>query len=81
MHNDKVITRHLLKSYAYLAVSKACFFGGPMLLKYGINGLQKIAIVDPLILFLGYGLCYSASQLFESMRNIEIVYVTRFALT
>lgn len=64
VHSDKKITKYLLMSYMYLGVSKFCFFGGPMLLKYGINGLQNATIVDPLFMFFGYGLCYSASQLF-----------------
>lgn len=35
-----------------------------MLLKYGINSLQSAAMMDPILMFLGYGVCYSASILF-----------------
>ena len=59
-----MITKSLLKSYGYLALSKFCFFGGPILLKHGINSLQGVTLVDPMLMFLGYGVCYSASILF-----------------
>lgn len=59
-----MVTKSLLKSYGYLALSKFCFFGGPMLLKNGINSLQGVALGDPMLMFLGYGACYSASILF-----------------
>ena len=64
LHKDKRITTALIKSYGYLGLSKVCFFGGPMFLKVGINSLSNAAIGDPFILFLGYGLCYSASVMF-----------------
>lgn len=70
VHKNKLVTRALLKSYAYLAISKFCFFGGPMFLKHGINNLQNVLLGDPILMFLGYGACYSASILFESLRNI-----------
>lgn len=63
LHENKTVTKSLLKSYVYLILSKICFFGGPLLLKKGINGLQS-GLGDPLLLFLGYGVCYSASVLF-----------------
>lgn len=66
LHKDKRITLALIKSYGYLTCSKFCFFGGPLFLKYGINALQNgtLALGDPLLLFFGYGLCYSLSVLF-----------------
>lgn len=80
-HSDRFITFTLLKSYSYLALSKFCFFGGPMLLKVGINSLQNASFGDPFLMFLGYGICYSASVLFESLRNVEVLKVTSYALT
>lgn len=64
MHKNPEITKAIGKSYLFLAFSKVCFFGGPLLLKYGINGLSSASITDPLLLFLGYGICYSGSQIF-----------------
>ena len=64
IHENKIITRSLLKSYFYLIFSKLCFFGGPLLLKHGINQLQNGGLGDPLLMFFGYGVCYSASVLF-----------------
>ena len=65
IHHNKIITHSLLKSYVYLIFSKICFFGGPLLLKKGINGLQSTSSFgDPLLMFFGYGICYSASVLF-----------------
>ena len=58
------ITKHLLKSYFYLVFSKICFFGGPLMLKQGINKLQNASLGDPLLMFFGYGVCYSLSVLF-----------------
>lgn len=81
IHRNKLVTRSLLKSYAYLGISKFCFFGGPMFLKHGINNLQNLALGDPFLMFLAYGACYSASILFESLRNIEVLKVTSLALT
>jgi hypothetical protein len=75
------VTKALLKSYGYLAISKFCFFGGPMFLKFGINSLQNLALGDPIMMFIGYGVCYSSSILFESLRNIEVLKVTSLALT
>ncbi len=83
LHPDKRITRYLLKSYTYLLFGKLCFFGGPLFLKHGINALQgaeTIGIGDPLLMFLGYGVCYSASVLFQSMRNLESVKIVNIAL-
>lgn len=40
-----------------------------------------MGITDPLLMFLGYGICYSASSLFESMRNLESVKIVNIALT
>lgn len=81
MHKNKLVTKSLLKSYLYLGLSKFCFFGGPMFLKHGINSLQNIALGDPVLLFLGYGVCYTTSILFDSLRNIEVLKVTSLALT
>lgn len=67
LHKDKKITGYLLKSYGFLILGKLCFFGGPLFLKHGINALQNAAefsIFDPLLMFAGYGICYSASVLF-----------------
>lgn len=63
-HSNPEITKSIGRSYFYLAFSKLCFFGGPLMLKYGINGLSSASIIDPLLLFLGYGICYSGSQIF-----------------
>lgn len=52
-----------------------------MFLKHGINNLQNLALGDPFLMFLAYGACYSASILFESLRNIEVLKVTSLALT
>lgn len=70
MHKNKLVTKSLLKSYLLLGLSKFCFFGGPMFLKYGINSLQNLAIGDPVLMFLAYGACYTSSILFDSLRNI-----------
>ncbi len=73
LHTDKRITNYLLRSYGFLVLGKLCFFAGPLFLKHGINALQgpaAIGIADPLFMFLGYGVCYSASVMFESMRNL-----------
>lgn len=65
LHKDKQITRTLLQSYGLLALSKVCFFGGPFLLKLGINSLGvPTAGYDSLIYFFGFGVCYSGSVLF-----------------
>jgi hypothetical protein len=67
IHPDKRITNYLIRSYSFLLVGKLCFFAGPLFLKYGINTLQgaaTVGITDPLLMFLGYGICYSASILF-----------------
>lgn len=52
-----------------------------MFLKHGINSLQSIALADPMLMFLAYGACYSASIIFDSLRNIEVLKVTSLALT
>src|SRR5437773_2707329 len=59
LHANKNITKALVKSYIYLVVSKICFFGGPLMLKKGINTIHSGTLIDPLLLFLGYGVCYS----------------------
>jgi hypothetical protein len=42
-----------------------CFFGGPFLLKVGINSLGVPAEeYEALLYFLGFGLCYSGSVFF-----------------
>ena len=64
IHKDKKVTKALLKSYMYLAISKFCFFGGPLFLKSGINNITSLTLADPLLMFFGYGVCYSASVLF-----------------
>lgn len=65
INKNSMVTKCLLKSYLYLIFSKFCFFGGPLLLKQGINQLQNSASLgDPLLMFFGYGVCYSASVLF-----------------
>ena len=58
-----------------------CFFGGPLLLKHGIDGLQSATLMDPLLMFFGYGMCYSGSILFESLRNIQVAKLTAIGLT
>ena len=67
LHKDKRISSSLLESYGYLLCSKICFFAGPLFLKHAINALQSganVGIVDPLLMFLGYGICYSTSVVF-----------------
>lgn len=81
VHKDKTVTRSLMISYTYLAMSKVCFFGGPMFLKYGINSLSSGTLKEPILYFLAYGTCYSASILFESLRNLQVLNVTSLALT
>ena len=64
--------------------SKVCFFGGPLFLKFGINAIQQgveTGWTNPLLMFLGYGVCYSSSVAFESMRNVESVKIVNIALT
>lgn len=70
IHKDKTITRALLRSYGMLAMSKVCFFGGPLFVKMGINTLTGAVAGNPLFAFLGFGLCYSGSVFFEQMRNL-----------
>ena len=65
IHKDKTITHALLKSYVMLACSKLCFFGGPFLLKLGVNSLTGTAAsLNPLLYFFGFGVCYTGSVLF-----------------
>jgi len=65
IHKDKIITNSLFKSYSLLILSKACFFGGPFFLKLGINSLTgAVAYGNPLLMFFGFGVCYSGSVLF-----------------
>lgn len=73
LHKDRAVTMKLTKSYVYLIFSKLCFFGGPFLLKSGIDALKVGAMIDPWPMFLGYGLCYSGSVIFESLRNMQVV--------
>jgi hypothetical protein len=80
LHDNKVITRALLRSYGMLALSKLCFFGGPFFVKMGINTLTGAAAGNPLLMFLGFGLCYSGSVLFEQMRNLETLKIINIAL-
>lgn len=82
LHTNPVITRSLFRSYTLLAISKLCFFGGPLFLKQGINGLSlaTAASYDPLLMFLGFGICYSGSVLFESLRNLESLKIINIAL-
>jgi hypothetical protein len=67
LHSDKRITTYLNRSYGFLLLGKLCFFAGPLFLKHAINTLQagvEVGITDPLLMFLGYGICYSGSSLF-----------------
>lgn len=82
LHHDKEITRSLLKSYSLLALSKICFFGGPFLLKLGVNSLSGPAAVGmyPLLYFFGFGVCYTGSVLFEQMRNLQTLRLINSAL-
>lgn len=80
LHPSRHITRKILVSYVHLVFSKLCFFGGPLMLKTGINSLQAGATFDPTLLFLGYGLCYTGSILFESLRNIKVMEVSNEAI-
>lgn len=80
LHSNSQITRKILLSYVHLVLSKVCFFGGPIMMKGGINALQSGATFDPTLLFLGYGLCYTGSIFFESLRNIKVVEVSNEAV-
>lgn len=82
LHRDKEITRSLLKSYSLLALSKICFFGGPFLLKLGVNSLSGpvAAGMYPLLYFFGFGVCYTGSVLFEQMRNLQTLRLINSAL-
>lgn len=65
VHPDKTVTNRLLKSYGLLALSKICFFGGPFFIKLGINSLSgAAAAVNPILYFLGFGVCYTGSVFF-----------------
>lgn len=65
IHPNKTITNSLFKSYGLLALSKACFFGGPFFIKLGINSLSgTTALVNPILYFLGFGVCYTGSVYF-----------------
>lgn len=71
VHKDKEIRHSLLKSYGLLGLSKLCFFGGPFLLKLGVNSLAAPSgLLSPLLYFFGFGVCYTGSVLFEQMRNL-----------
>lgn len=64
-----------------LALSKLCFFGGPFLLKVGVNALSgTAAMLNPLIYFFGFGVCYTGSVLFEQMRNVQTLKLINAAL-
>jgi len=81
IHKDKQITRTLLQSYGLLALSKICFFGGPFLLKIGINSLGVPSEgYEALLYFLGFGVCYSGSVFFEQMRNLHTLKLINAAL-
>lgn len=82
LHHDKEITRTLLKSYSLLALSKICFFGGPFLLKLGVNALSAPASggIFPLLYFFGFGVCYTGSVLFEQRRNLQLLRLINSAL-
>ena len=81
LHPDKKIRNVLLKSYLMLALSKLCFFGGPFLLKVGVNALSgTAAMLNPLIYFFGFGVCYTGSVLFEQMRNVQTLKLINAAL-
>lgn len=71
LHKDKKITKNILVANFYLVLSKVCFFGGPLCLKKGINALQMGVMTDPTLMFFGYGICYTGSIFFESLRNIK----------
>ncbi len=66
IHKDPMIAKTLLRSYGLLILSKACFFGGPFLLKLGVNALGGSVMggFNPLIYFFGFGACYSGSVVF-----------------
>ena len=81
IHPDKKITHGLIKSYAMLACSKLCFFGGPFLLKLGVNALSATTTaLNPLLYFFGFGVCYTGSVLFEQMRNVQTLQLINAAL-
>ena len=64
-----------------LGLSKLCFFGGPFLLKVGVNSLSgTAAMFNPLIYFFGFGVCYTGSVLFEQMRNVQTLKIINAAL-
>lgn len=80
-HKDPIITRSLFKSYGMLGLSKLCFFGGPFFIKLGINSLGgTVAFFNPVLYFLGFGLCYTGSVYFEQKRNLETLNIINIAL-
>lgn len=81
VHKDREINISLLKSYGLLGLSKLCFFGGPILLKLGVNSLAApTAMLSPLVYFFGFGVCYTGSVLFEQWRNLENLKLINSAL-
>lgn len=71
LHKDRKVTKNIIIGNIYLILSKVCFFGGPLCLKKGINALQMGVMTDPTLMFFGYGICYTGSIFFESLRNIK----------
>lgn len=81
VHPDKTITNSLLKSYGLLAMNKLCFFGGPFFIKLGINALSNPAVAfNPVLYFLGFGICYTGSVYFEQKRNLTTLNIINIAL-
>jgi ABC-type bacteriocin/lantibiotic exporter with double-glycine peptidase domain len=80
MHKDRQVSRNIFISYGYLLCSKLCFFGGPFLLKSGIDAIRMGAAVDPLPMLFGYGLCYCGSVFFEALRNVKGVELSNLAV-
>jgi hypothetical protein len=84
IHKNPIITKSLLKSYGLLGLSKICFLGGPICLKIGINGLSSAgaatAMANPLAMFFCFGICYTGSVFFESLRNLETLKIINIAL-
>lgn len=71
LHPNQIVTKSLLISYGLLAMSKVCFFGGPFFIKLGINSLAAATtFVNPVLYFLGFGVCYTGSVYFEQKRNL-----------
>ncbi|KRX09894.1 P-loop containing nucleoside triphosphate hydrolase [Pseudocohnilembus persalinus] len=80
LHKDKLITKLLLKSYAYLVLSKGFFYGGPLCIKHGINAIQSADYNNAMLIFLAYGTCYSGYVFCDGLRNRKLAEIQQASL-